>query len=95
MDSVQEASKGVASTLLMRFMWPHGGRSVFVIGSFNRWSQLVPMSPVEGCPKIFQVIYPITPGYHQVFLLVCFGWAKLSILIRDSIAFYFLLQISK
>uniref|UniRef100_A0A2P2L3B5 Sucrose nonfermenting 4-like protein n=1 Tax=Rhizophora mucronata TaxID=61149 RepID=A0A2P2L3B5_RHIMU len=74
MDSVQEASKGVASTLLMRFMWPHGGRSVFVIGSFNRWSQLVPMSPVEGCPKIFQVIYPITPGYHQYKFLVDGEW---------------------
>uniref|UniRef100_A0A2P2L3B6 Sucrose nonfermenting 4-like protein n=1 Tax=Rhizophora mucronata TaxID=61149 RepID=A0A2P2L3B6_RHIMU len=74
MDSVREAGGGVGGTVLMRFMWPHGGRSVFVSGSFNRWSQLVPMSPVEGCPKVFQVIYPIPHGYHQYKFFVDGDW---------------------
>ena len=24
------------------------------------------MSPLEGCPTVFQVICNLTPGYHQV-----------------------------
>lgn len=35
MDSASEAG-GVAGTVLMRFVWPHGGQSVFLSGSFYR-----------------------------------------------------------
>ncbi|XP_043811236.1 sucrose nonfermenting 4-like protein isoform X2 [Manihot esculenta] len=66
MDSAREAAGGVAGTVLMRFVWPHGGRSVFLSGSFDRWTRLVPMSPMEGCPTVFQAICSITPGFHQV-----------------------------
>lgn len=31
-----------------------------------RWSRLLPMSPVEGCPTVFQTICSIPPGGHQV-----------------------------
>lgn len=24
------------------------------------------MSPIEGCPTVFQVIWSLAPGYHQV-----------------------------
>ncbi|KAL9261907.1 Sucrose nonfermenting 4-like protein [Drosera capensis] len=47
------------------FVWPYGGRRVFLIGSFTGWSEHVPMSPMEGCPTVFQVICNLTPGYHQ------------------------------
>jgi len=30
------------------------------------------MSPVEGCPTVFQVIYNLPPGYHQVSLWLCY-----------------------
>ncbi|KAJ7977964.1 sucrose nonfermenting 4-like protein [Quillaja saponaria] len=48
-----------------RFFWPYGGRSVFLTGSFTRWSEHIAMSPMEGCPTVFQVICSLTPGYHQ------------------------------
>ncbi|XP_014512201.1 sucrose nonfermenting 4-like protein isoform X1 [Vigna radiata var. radiata] len=48
-----------------RFVWPHGGRMVFLTGSFTRWTTVIPMSPKEGCPTVFQVICGLTPGYHQ------------------------------
>ena len=53
-----------------RFVWPYGGRRVFLSGSFTRWTEHVPMSPLEGCPSVFQVICNLTPGYHQVNILV-------------------------
>ncbi|KDP40000.1 hypothetical protein JCGZ_01998 [Jatropha curcas] len=75
MDSAREAGgAGVAGTVLMRFVWPHGGRSVFLSGSFDRWTRLVPMSPMEGCPTVFQAICSITPGYHQYKFLVDGEW---------------------
>ncbi|KAL0357320.1 UNVERIFIED_CONTAM: Sucrose nonfermenting 4-like protein [Sesamum calycinum] len=49
-----------------RFVWPYGGRRVLLSGSFTRWQDHIPMSPMEGCPTVFQVIYNLTPGYHQV-----------------------------
>ena len=32
----------------------------------SRWSEHVPMSPVEGCATVFQVVCRLTPGFHQV-----------------------------
>ncbi|WJX78838.1 AMP-activated serine/threonine-protein kinase regulatory subunit [Trifolium repens] len=48
-----------------RFVWRHEGRRVFLTGSFTRWSEHIPMSPMEGCPSVFQVICSLMPGYHQ------------------------------
>ncbi|KAI5650708.1 hypothetical protein M9H77_36713 [Catharanthus roseus] len=48
----------------IRFVWPHGGRSVCLIGSFTGWAQW-PMTPVEGCPTVFQTICSLPPGYYQ------------------------------
>ncbi|XP_068480996.1 sucrose nonfermenting 4-like protein isoform X8 [Phaseolus vulgaris] len=75
MDSSRDAGV-VAGTVLipMRFVWPYGGRSVFLCGSFTRWSELLPMSPVEGCPTVFQVIYNLPPGYHQYKFFVDGEW---------------------
>ncbi|XP_022741037.1 sucrose nonfermenting 4-like protein isoform X6 [Durio zibethinus] len=49
----------------IQFTWPHGGRSVFLSGSFNRWTELVPMSQVEGCPNVFQAICAVPHGCHE------------------------------
>ncbi|KAL3538120.1 hypothetical protein ACH5RR_001486 [Cinchona calisaya] len=57
-----------------RFVWPHGGRRVFVCGSFTRWADHIPMSSMEGCPTVFQVIYNLTPGYHQYKFFVDGEW---------------------
>ncbi|KAK7292295.1 hypothetical protein RIF29_08073 [Crotalaria pallida] len=66
----------VAGTVLipMRFVWPYGGRSVYLSGSFTRWSELLQMSPVEGCPSVFQVIHSLAPGYHQYKFFVDGEW---------------------
>ncbi|CAI0551245.1 unnamed protein product [Linum tenue] len=58
----------------MRFVWPYGGRSVFLCGSFTRWIDHIPMSPMEGCPTVFQVICSLTPGYHQYKFIVDGEW---------------------
>ncbi|XP_020960512.1 sucrose nonfermenting 4-like protein isoform X3 [Arachis ipaensis] len=75
MDSARDTS-GVAGTVLipMRFVWPYGGRSVYLSGSFTRWSELLQMSPVEGCPTVFQVIHSLAPGYHQYKFYVDGEW---------------------
>ncbi|XP_020086691.1 sucrose nonfermenting 4-like protein isoform X2 [Ananas comosus] len=57
-----------------RFVWPYGGRRVFLTGSFTRWSEHIPMSPVEGCPTVFQVICSLTPGIHQYKYFVDGDW---------------------
>ena len=35
-----------------------------------KWSQLVPMLPVENCDNVFQTVDGLLPGYHQVSLWV-------------------------
>ncbi|URE34663.1 CBS domain containing membrane protein [Musa troglodytarum] len=72
---VQEVA-GVSGSALVptRFVWPYGGRRVFLTGSFTRWSEHLPMSPVEGCPTVFQVICSLTPGLHQYKFFVDGEW---------------------
>uniref|UniRef100_A0A2P2L4K5 Sucrose nonfermenting 4-like protein isoform X1 n=1 Tax=Rhizophora mucronata TaxID=61149 RepID=A0A2P2L4K5_RHIMU len=65
---------GNSGLIPRRFVWPHGGRSVFLSGSFTRWTERIPMSPVEGCPTVFQVICSLTPGYHEYKFLVDGEW---------------------
>ncbi|RZS08359.1 hypothetical protein BHM03_00039321, partial [Ensete ventricosum] len=55
-----------------RFVWPYGGRRVYLLGSFTRWTEHLPMSLVEGCPSIFQAICSLTPGVHQVSVSLLF-----------------------
>ncbi|KAK9161506.1 hypothetical protein Syun_007847 [Stephania yunnanensis] len=57
-DGVYESS-GVNGPVLVstRFVWPYGGRRVFITGSFTRWSEHLPMSPVEGCPTFSRPFY--------------------------------------
>lgn len=66
----------IATTMLvpMRFVWPHGGTVVFLNGSFTGWSNLLPMSAVEGCPTVFQAICNLTPGYYQYKFCVDGEW---------------------
>ncbi|CAM8989809.1 hypothetical protein QQ045_007839 [Rhodiola kirilowii] len=76
MEPRQEVGVGVPSAMVIpvRFVWPHGGRNVFLSGSFTGWSNLLLMSAVEGCPTVFQAIYSVTPGYHQYKFFVDGEW---------------------
>ncbi|XAR52609.1 hypothetical protein NMG60_11020759 [Bertholletia excelsa] len=56
------------------FVWSYGGRRVFLSGSFTRWLEHIPMSPMEGCPTVFQVVWKLTPGYHQYKFFVDGEW---------------------
>ncbi|GAB4843585.1 hypothetical protein Ancab_013550 [Ancistrocladus abbreviatus] len=66
----------VVSTVLIpkRFVWPYGGRNVYLTGSFTRWSEHLPMNPVEGCPNVFQSICCLTAGYHEYKFFVDGEW---------------------
>ncbi|QCD77751.1 sucrose nonfermenting 4-like protein [Vigna unguiculata] len=65
-DGACEGS-GVSGSISIpqRFVWPYGGRRVFLSGSFTRWSDHIAMSPMEGCPAVFQVVCNLMPGFHQ------------------------------
>lgn len=60
------SSSRVAATVLIPtlFMWPHGGREVFLSGTFTGWSEHLPMVPMEGAHRMFQTVYNLPPGYH-------------------------------
>jgi len=77
-DSAHDAGGvGVSSagaTVPARFVWPYGGKRVFVSGSFTRWSEHLQMSPVEGCPTVFQAICSLSPGMHQYKFFVDGEW---------------------
>ncbi|CAL5378820.1 unnamed protein product [Camellia sinensis] len=62
-------NSGLSSPLLIptRFVWRYGGRRVLLSGSFTRWSEPILLSPMEGCPTVFQVICSLTPGYHELY----------------------------
>ncbi|KAF3454504.1 hypothetical protein FNV43_RR04952 [Rhamnella rubrinervis] len=57
-----------------RFVWPYGGRRVLLSGSFTRWLEHIPMSPMEGCPTVFQVLWNLSPGYHKYKFFVDGEW---------------------
>ncbi|KAL2613022.1 hypothetical protein R1flu_024714 [Riccia fluitans] len=57
-----------------RFVWTHGGRRVHLCGSFTRWQDTMPMSPMEGLPSVFQVVCTLPPGYHQYKFIVDGEW---------------------
>ncbi|KAH9568296.1 hypothetical protein CY35_03G070200 [Sphagnum magellanicum] len=67
---------GVGTTGLVptRFVWPHGGRRVYLCGDFTRWQETLPLSPVEGSSSVFQVICSLSPGYHQYKFIVDGEW---------------------
>ncbi|XP_057772017.1 sucrose nonfermenting 4-like protein [Salvia miltiorrhiza] len=70
MDYTHESGIGLIPT---RFVWPYGGRVVYISGSFTGWTQW-PMTPVEGCPTVFQTICSLPPGYHQYKFVVDGEW---------------------
>ncbi|XP_065630896.1 sucrose nonfermenting 4-like protein isoform X2 [Quercus suber] len=75
MNSVPEEAAVPGTVLIpMRFVWRHGGNSVFLCGSFTQWAQLVPMLPVENCDNVFQTVYGLLPGYHQYKFYVDGQW---------------------
>ncbi|CAL9177347.1 sucrose nonfermenting 4-like protein [Musa acuminata AAA Group] len=67
---------GISGQVLIatKFVWPYGGRTVSLIGSFTGWTDRYPMFPVEGCPNIFQAVYSLTPGIHQYKFFVDGEW---------------------
>lgn len=70
-NELAQSSGSIPSVMVpTRFVWPHGGRRVYLVGSFTRWVDTFPMSPVEGCPSVFQIICNLAPGLHQYKFIV-------------------------
>ncbi|XP_022721940.1 sucrose nonfermenting 4-like protein isoform X2 [Durio zibethinus] len=77
MNPARDADRATTAGMVLfpiQFTWPHGGRSVFLSGSFNRSGQLVPMSQVEGCPNVFQAVCAVPHGCHEYKFLVDGEW---------------------
>ncbi|KAL1536275.1 AMP-activated serine/threonine-protein kinase regulatory subunit [Salvia divinorum] len=70
MDYSRESTMVLIPT---RFVWRYGGRIVYISGSFTGWTQW-PMTPVEGCPTVFQTICSLPPGCHQYKFVVDGEW---------------------
>ncbi|XP_073132750.1 sucrose nonfermenting 4-like protein isoform X2 [Henckelia pumila] len=70
MDYAHESGMVLIPT---RFVWPYGGRDVYISGSFTGWTPW-PMTPVEGCPTVFQTICSLPQGYHQYKFVVDGEW---------------------
>ncbi|XP_042029539.1 sucrose nonfermenting 4-like protein [Salvia splendens] len=70
MDYSRESAMVLIPT---RFVWRYGGRIVYISGSFTGWTQW-PMTPVEGCPTVFQTICSLPPGCHQYKFVVDGEW---------------------
>jgi hypothetical protein len=49
--------------LVCVLVWRGG---VWLSCNLGRWIDLLPMSPVEGCPNVFQIVVSLVPGLHQV-----------------------------
>ncbi|KAJ6694331.1 hypothetical protein OIU85_005054 [Salix viminalis] len=58
----------------VRFVWRYGGGEVSICGTFTRWTDLIPMSPMEGCPDVYQVVVSLVPGLHQFKFYVDGQW---------------------
>lgn len=71
-DSLQDLSGPVLYPV--RFSWPYGGTRVLLTGTFTRWSEHIPMSPLEDCSSVFQVVCHLTPGFHQYKFCVDGEW---------------------
>ncbi|XP_052190152.1 sucrose nonfermenting 4-like protein [Diospyros lotus] len=75
MDYGRETGEASDTALIpTRFVWPYGGRSVSLCGSFTGWSGHYPMTPLEGCPTVFQTICNLPPGHHQYKFIVDGEW---------------------
>ncbi|GMP45037.1 hypothetical protein CsSME_00013719 [Camellia sinensis var. sinensis] len=76
MDYAKETGETAAGTALIptRFVWPYRGGSVFLYCSFIGWSGHYLMTPVEGCPTVFQTICSLPPSYHQYKIVVDDQW---------------------
>ncbi|KAH0767973.1 hypothetical protein KY285_003844 [Solanum tuberosum] len=72
-SAMDYARDGGTALIPTRFVWPYGGRSVYLSGTFTGWSQW-PMAPVEGCPTVFQTVCSVPPGYHQYKFIVDGEW---------------------
>ncbi|XP_020576886.1 sucrose nonfermenting 4-like protein isoform X1 [Phalaenopsis equestris] len=74
-NSSLEATGIVGEVLFPKtFVWRYGGSRVLVTGTFTRWADHVPMSPVEGCPTLFQATCRLAPGMHQYKFCVDGEW---------------------
>ncbi|CAI9754175.1 unnamed protein product [Fraxinus pennsylvanica] len=56
------------------FTWRYGGHQVSICGSFNGWTEKIPMILVEDSASIFQRIIDLPPGYHQYKFFVDGMW---------------------
>ena len=72
------------------FRWPYGGRKVYIIGSFNNWSEKIPMS-YNSEEEAFVVILNVSVGKH--FYRVCTVIIRLRKIISITLQCFIILII--
>lgn len=53
-----------------------------LIVNLRRWLEHIRMSPMEGCPTVLQVVWNLSPGYHQVNKLFWLSLLNLAQLVK-------------
>jgi len=56
------------------FTWRHGGSIVKIAGSFNDWTEYIPMTKVSSNPSYHQITLHIPPGPQQYKFIVDGEW---------------------
>ena len=70
--SLQSAVATKVETIPSVFKWIHGGREVFVTGSFNNWEGKFPMQRIDDAE--FSLIIDLPPGTHLYKYVVDQEW---------------------
>lgn len=75
MESIKECSYETTAVFTL-----NGNIKSMLRKFFVRWSEHRQMSPVEGCPTVFQAVCSLTPGHHQVSVFVPSSLLSFSLL---------------
>lgn len=67
-------SKAEETLVSTTFTWKHGGREVFVTGSFNQWLGKIPMRKADNKNNEFSLMLDIPAGKHQYKFIVDDKW---------------------
>ncbi|EPZ32851.1 hypothetical protein O9G_004294, partial [Rozella allomycis CSF55] len=69
----EETETGTQELIPTVITWKHGGNKVFVMGSFNRWTEKVELKRSES-ENDFSTVLVLKPGTHRIKFVVDDEW---------------------
>lgn len=68
---VDQSLEGLSQTVPVAFAWRHGGRNVYVTGTFTDWKTRIPLSNSHG---EFNTLVNLPPGRYEYKYIVDGTW---------------------